>query len=181
MILSSDKSTATKVFLANILHGALQIKIAQKPQTNMRQRLLPPPMTGPWLYHLQRWNEVGKKPLAQATFNTKRLNSPSNQQQTKDIFTLSASFLPIYAARAVPTWAVGKFSGILETSKTTPKNYEMLAKNCFQIKRSVRRENIIIASLLLLFSVKMIMCRGVPELHLQRVLDRMMQMELFAD
>ena len=114
-------------------------------------------------------------------YNTEQLNSPSNQQQTKDIFTLSASFLPIYAARAVPTWAVGKFSEILETSKTPPNNYEMLAKKCFRITRCVRRENIIIASLLLLFSVKMIMCRGVPELRIQRVLDRLMQMELFVD
>ena len=64
-------------------------------------------------------------------YNTEQLNSPSNQQQTKDIFTLSASFLPIYAARAVPTWAVGKFSEILETSKTPPNNNEMLAKKVF--------------------------------------------------
>ena len=46
-----------------------------------------------------------------------------------------------------------------------------LQKKCFRITRCVRRENIIIASLLLLFSVKMIMCRGVPELHKQRVLN----------
>ena len=111
---------------------------------------------------------------AQATYTTEQLNR-------KRIFTLSASFLPIYAARAVPTWAVGKFSEILETSKTPPNNYDMLAKNCFHITQCVRRENIIIASLLLLFSVKMIMCRGVPELHIQRVLDRLMQIELFVD
>ena len=108
-----------------------------------------------------------QKLQTQATYTTEQLNR-------KRIFTLSASFLPIYAARAVPTWAVDKFSEILETSKTPPNN-------CFHITRCVRRENIIIASLLLLFSVKMIMCRGVPELHIQRVLDRLMQMELFVD
>ena len=61
---------------------------------------------------------------AQATYTTDQLNR-------KGIFTLSASFLPIYAARAVPTWAVDKFSEILETSKTPPNNYEMLAKKVF--------------------------------------------------
>ena len=65
-----------------------------------------------------------QKLQTQATYNAEQLDR-------KRMFTLSASFLPIYAARAVPTWAVDKFSGILETSKTPPNNYETLAKKVF--------------------------------------------------
>ena len=51
-------------------------KLLKQPQTNMRQCLLPPPMTRSWLNHLQRWNdELGTSYLYHRTI-----------EQEKDIY-----------------------------------------------------------------------------------------------
>ena len=52
------------------------LKLLKQPQTNMRQCLLPPPMTRSWLNHLQRWNdELGTSYLYHRTI-----------EQEKDIY-----------------------------------------------------------------------------------------------
>ena len=154
-----------------------KLMLLKQPQTNMRQCLLPPPMTGPWLYHLQRWNEVGKKPQVQHWTTEQPFKSTTDTGYLPSAQAFCQYTLP----ERFPPGQWTSFQKYLRLARLLQTIMKCLQKKCFRITRCVRRENIIIASLLLLFSVKMIMCRGVPELHIQRVLDRLMQMELFVD
>ena len=173
----SHQIRAVKVFLQISYTVCSKSKLLKQPQTDMRQCLLPPPMTGPWLYHLQRWNEVGKKPQVQHWTTEQPFKSTTD----KGYLPSSQAFCQYTLPERFPPGQWTSFQKYLRLARLLQTIMKCLQKKCFRITRRVRRENIIIASLLLLFSVKMIMCRGVPELHIQRVLDRLMQMELFVD